>query len=215
MSTTPRGPVTHDALVLAGGRGHRLGSVDKAALVVGGVRLLDRAMSATLAARATVVVGPPRQLPPRVLQTCEEPPHSGTVAAVSAGLRRLALGRTPSPWTLVLACDLPRADQAVVRLLKKSRTPEPSVDAFALIGTDGRPMPLFALYRTPSLAAAMGALDATTATSAGDAPTMEQVLAHLEVTSIRIDPALVEGVDTWEQARDWDRQLTAPQPETD
>lgn len=123
MSTpTHRLPVVHDALILAGGREPRMGDVDKPALVVGGVRLLDRTLSATLAARATVVVGPPRQLPARVLQTCEEPPNSGAPAAIAAGLRRLALGRAPSPWTLVLASDLPLADQAVVRLLKKSRT---------------------------------------------------------------------------------------------
>ncbi|MGH8776871.1 MAG: NTP transferase domain-containing protein, partial [Jiangellaceae bacterium] len=46
-----------DAVVLAGGRGSRLGGVDKPALRIGGRTLLDTALVATAAARSTVVVG--------------------------------------------------------------------------------------------------------------------------------------------------------------
>lgn len=41
---------------------------------------------------------------------------------------------------------------------------------------------------------------------------MDRVLAGLEVTSIKIDPALMGEVDTWEQARAWDRRLITPEP---
>ena len=50
--------ISFDAIVLAGGQGSRLGGVDKAELKVGGVRLLDRALTACRGASTTVVVGP-------------------------------------------------------------------------------------------------------------------------------------------------------------
>ncbi|XVV06848.1 molybdenum cofactor guanylyltransferase [Actinosynnema sp. CA-248983] len=64
---------TWDAVVLAGGRGSRLGGVDKAAVEVGGRTLLDHALDAVRGARRTVVVGPEKPVP-GVVWTREEPP---------------------------------------------------------------------------------------------------------------------------------------------
>ena len=49
-----------DAVVLAGGRGSRLGGVDKAGIVLNGERLVDRAVAAARAngAERVVIVGP-------------------------------------------------------------------------------------------------------------------------------------------------------------
>ncbi|NJP68904.1 NTP transferase domain-containing protein, partial [Streptomyces spiramenti] len=51
---TPTAPAPFDAVVLAGGAGRRLGGADKAAVRVGGRTLLDRVLTASRAARATV-----------------------------------------------------------------------------------------------------------------------------------------------------------------
>lgn len=49
--------IRFDAIILAGGRGSRLGGVDKGALPVGGRALLDRVLDAARAAERVVVVG--------------------------------------------------------------------------------------------------------------------------------------------------------------
>src|SRR6266536_1467514 len=52
--------VEFDAVVLAGGGSTRFGGVDKAMLVLEGVTLLDRVLTATAEAVSTGVVGPVR-----------------------------------------------------------------------------------------------------------------------------------------------------------
>ncbi|MEU6735450.1 DUF6457 domain-containing protein [Streptomyces physcomitrii] len=89
---TPR----FDAVVLAGGGARRLGGADKPGLRVGGRRLLDRVLTACAAAERTVVVAAPRPTVRPVRWTREEPPGSGPVAALAAGLRALDAGIGPS-----------------------------------------------------------------------------------------------------------------------
>jgi len=98
-----------DAIILAGGRGSRLGGVSKADLVVGGRRLLDVVLEAVRRARTTVVVGPVAA-PDGVLVTVEDPPGTGPAAGIVAGLEAVA---QPAGWTVVLACDLPGVQAAV------------------------------------------------------------------------------------------------------
>jgi molybdopterin-guanine dinucleotide biosynthesis protein A len=116
------------AIVLAGGSGSRLGGVDKAALEVSGRSLLDRAL-ATAGDRPTVVVGPPRPLPPGVLRACEEPPGGGPAAGAAAGftaLERWLAGSTPDgeipreALVLVLAVDHPGVTPETVARLVSS-----------------------------------------------------------------------------------------------
>ena len=102
-------PEDFDAIILAGGRGSRLGGVSKADLIVGGVRLLDRVLGAVTDAASTVAVGRV-EVPDGVLVTLEDPPGTGPAAGLVAGLDAIA---TPAPWTLILACDLPDAPAAV------------------------------------------------------------------------------------------------------
>ena len=103
----PLGGLAHDAVVLAGGAGERLGGVSKADVDLAGERLLDRVLTATTGATRTVVVGDV-DVPEGVLRTVEEPPRSGPAAGIVAGLRALAAAGDPAPWVLVLATD--RAD---------------------------------------------------------------------------------------------------------
>ena len=78
-----------DAIILAGGRGSRLGGVSKADLTVGGRRLLDVVLEAVRRARTTVVVGPVAA-PDGVLVTLEDPPGTGPAAGIVAGLEAVA-----------------------------------------------------------------------------------------------------------------------------
>jgi molybdopterin-guanine dinucleotide biosynthesis protein A len=93
------------AIVLAGGRAQRMGGVDKAALRLGGVSLLDRVLlAARPVSRRLVVVGPARPTDvPGVAFLSEPSPGGGPVPAVLAALD----GLTGDDIVLLLAADLP------------------------------------------------------------------------------------------------------------
>ena len=99
-----------DAIVLAGGRGTRLGGTDKPGLIVGGQTLLGAVVSAVTRAGADriAVVGPerPGDLSTRaggpVRYAREDPPGRGPVAALACGL-----GQVSAPLVVLLAADLP------------------------------------------------------------------------------------------------------------
>ena len=141
----------YDAIVLAGGAGRRLASVDKAMLDVGGRRLLDRALSAVAGAGRVVVAGPHRPLPgaPRadVEWLVEEPPGGGPAAAIVQALPLIA-----APAVVVLAVDVPFAAPAIGRLLAAL----PGHDAALLVDAGRRRQLLVAAYATAALRAAAG-----------------------------------------------------------
>ncbi|MFF0338946.1 molybdenum cofactor guanylyltransferase [Kribbella sp. NPDC004875] len=91
-----------DAVVLAGGGSTRFGGVDKAMLVLDGVSMLDRVLTATAAATSTVVVGPVRTTYRTVDWTVEDPPSGGPLAGLAAGL-----AHGTAPVVVVVSCDLP------------------------------------------------------------------------------------------------------------
>jgi len=104
-----------DAVVLAGGRGRRLGGTDKPGLVVGGQSLLGAVISAVTSAGAEriVVVGPERPgAPGRVRYAREDPPGRGPVAALACGLDHVS-----ASLVVLLAADLPFLRPAHVRRL--------------------------------------------------------------------------------------------------
>lgn len=125
------------AVILAGGRGSRLGGVRKADLVVGGRRLLDVVIDACEGCAPIVVVGEDDlEVPPGVLCTREEPAFSGPAAALAAGLAALrghrsrAGGALPE-WVLCLGCDQPGAPDAVPALIEAAATAPPEIDAIS------------------------------------------------------------------------------------
>ena len=104
-------------IVLAGGRGARLGGRDKPSLVVGGRTLLaDKpglvvggtligavvAAGTEAGARQVIVVGPPRAGLDGVSFVTEQPPGAGPVPALRRGL-----AEARPRWVAVLAADLP------------------------------------------------------------------------------------------------------------
>jgi molybdopterin-guanine dinucleotide biosynthesis protein A len=151
--TTEAGPWA--AVVLAGGSGRRLGGVDKPALVVGGRTLLDRAVAAAAEAGAarTVVVGPRRDTERPVSWTREDPPGSGPLAGLAAGLA--ALGDRPDA-VVVLAADLPKVSSSLVERLLAGLGEK--ADTVAVVDPQGWVQPLVAAYRTGPLLAALEAV---------------------------------------------------------
>jgi molybdopterin-guanine dinucleotide biosynthesis protein A len=160
--------VTFDAIVLAGGRSSRFG-VDKAAVLVDGVTMLDRVLLATVAAQSTVVVGPRRPAIRPVAWTVEDPASGGPVAGIAAGLPY-----GDAPVVAVFSCDLPwlTAPDAARIVAGLSGPARPSgsvgsagsagrVDGFGLRDSSGHGQRLATAYRRTALAAAVEALGDT------------------------------------------------------
>jgi len=111
-----------DVVVLAGGRGRRLGGLSKADLVVGGARLLDHILGdladwdhpAVTLGRTVVVAPDTVNVPDGVRRTLEEPPGGGPSAGVAAALAVLGKG----DLVAVLTCDAPRSARALPLLLE-------------------------------------------------------------------------------------------------
>lgn len=145
-----------DAIVLAGGRGSRLGGVDKAGIELSGARLVERAVAAARAVSAcrVAVVGPDTSAVPGAVSVREDPPLSGPLAALAAGLEALErCGDEKAPeWTLLLACDLVDPE-AVCCTLTAGLTARgnPVRDGILLQDSEGRTQWLAGIYRVAAL----------------------------------------------------------------
>jgi molybdopterin-guanine dinucleotide biosynthesis protein A len=104
--------VTYAAIILTGGRGERLGGVDKAALSYRDATLLDHVLSVVDDASEIVVVGPEKDLP-NVTWAREEPPGGGPLAGLAAGLRKIT-----AAWVAVLAVDQPGITKDTIARLR-------------------------------------------------------------------------------------------------
>lgn len=208
----PLGGLAHDAVVLAGGAGERLGGVSKADVDLAGERLLDRVLTATTGATRTVVVGDV-DVPEGVLRTVEEPPRSGPAAGIVAGLRALAAAGDPAPWVLVLATDAPGLARVVPLLLQAAGVAEVladvdggglgGADGFAPVDAGGHRQWLAALYRREALLRAAEALGDPTDRS------VRQLVGELDLHPVDLpDERDVEDVDTWEDHARWTARLT-------
>lgn len=148
-------PRAFDAVLLSGGDARRLGGVAKADLVVGGRRLIDRVLDAVAAAELVVVVGPDPGNGRVDAVTREDPPGSGPVAAIAAGLAYVR-----APIVAVLAADLPFLDPATIGRLVDALAPTGAslpgsrpADVAALVDSDGRDQNLVTAWRTARLRA--------------------------------------------------------------
>jgi molybdenum cofactor guanylyltransferase len=145
-------------MVLAGGRGTRLGGADKPALLVGERSLVASVVSAAsaAAARRVVVVGPPRPglglVADDLRVVCEDPPGSGPVPAVRSGLTEVT-----ARWVLVLAADLPFLRSAQLTSLLAAASGASSSCAGAVLADDaGRPQWLAGCWHAATLRQAIG-----------------------------------------------------------
>lgn len=150
------------AVLLAGGRGSRMGGVHKPALVVAGSTLLDRALAAVPDAAPVVVVGPETAVRRSVVWTREQPPGGGPVAGLAAGLELIGAASVVA----VLAADLAGVTADTVSRLRAAVTADGAVldDGHAqwLIGVWHADALRRVLPRSPagaSLRSVLGALD--------------------------------------------------------
>ena len=144
----PSPPVQWTALVLAGGRGSRLGNDDKAAVTIGGTSALDHLLASLPRSVPVVIAGPehPTQRPVSFRQ--EKPIHGGPVAGIASSLEAVS-----TPVTALLAVDMPWAGALMEHLIAEFA----SCDAAALVPVDrsGFRQPLCAVVRTEALRGAL------------------------------------------------------------
>jgi molybdopterin-guanine dinucleotide biosynthesis protein A len=141
--------------ILAGGRGSRLGGVDKAGLDLAGRPLLEHVLAAVgpLASQTLIVANDDRfDADPRLTVVRDPEPHAGVLPALLA-----ALDVATSPLMLLVACDMPFVNRDVVRYLA---TLAPGHDV-VMPYVDSIAQPMHAIYRVdPCRAAVRTALEA-------------------------------------------------------
>ncbi|MET0932699.1 MAG: NTP transferase domain-containing protein [Mycetocola sp.] len=184
-----------DVVVLAGGRGSRLGGIDKPGLLYSGVPLGQLALSSVRSARRVAWVGESTLADgawPDLVVTREQPAFSGPSAALAAGLT--ALDSDPAAFTLVLAADLPRVVDAVPELLRGFERVGGGVLA---VDETGRHQFLLAVYPSAELRAQVR----QHADAHGlDGLPLRRLIDGLDLTEVRLDGGLCADVDTAEDA---------------
>ena len=105
----------HAAAIIAGGRGRRLGGLDKSQLVIGGRRIIERqlAVLGQVVPRVLVITDDHHRFRTSGLQLCDDVlPGAGPLGGLHT-----ALTRSPGRRTLVVAGDLPFLSGAFLRHL--------------------------------------------------------------------------------------------------
>lgn len=197
----PTSPV--DLLILAGGRGSRLGGQDKAALVVGGRTLVERLLQDVDLGGRVVVVGrtplPPTPDGRTVLQTLEDPPDGGPVAGIAAGLD--VLDGSGTEWVAVAAVDQPQAARALAVLADEVARADDTVQAVSPVDATGHRQWLLAVYRRSALEAALAALPDVRNTS------VRRLVSGLRWHEVDVEAGHLGDVDTWADVEDWARRV--------
>ncbi|WP_199432193.1 molybdenum cofactor guanylyltransferase [Qaidamihabitans albus] len=167
-------------VVLAGGAARRLSGLDKPMLEVGGMSLLHRAVAALRDADPVVVVGPPRPGLPGVRWTREDPPGSGPVAALAAGL-----GTVRADLVAVLAADLAGVTPSTVERLRAAIG---TAEGAVLVDPGGHRQWLIGVWRDGPLRAALPA-------DPVGAP-LHATLGGLSIVDVPAEPGEADDVDT-------------------
>lgn len=212
--------VSVDLLILAGGRGERLGGQDKAALELRGRSLLDRVLEGAGDLGGSVVVVGDTPVPAGVLRTLEDPPDGGPVAGIAAGLAALEAAASSAPsssarsltsssetrpgWVAVVAVDQPGAAPALAALRAALSEVPPEDDAVSHEDSTGHRQWLLAIYRRPALEAALRALPSPRGVS------VRRLVADLRWHVVERGTEHLGDVDTWADAASWEDRLTPP-----
>ena len=204
---------TH-AIIIAGGTGERLGGVSKSDLIVGGQRLLDRQIAGLHPhVSGTIVVVAPRtvKVPAGLLRLMEEPPGSGPLAGITAGLTAIRHSirgdgnnaesgdKFDSHRVLIVAVDQPGAPQALGVLLESLETN----DADACVAFGGSPEPfhqyLIGAYRVGPLASLLERIEVN---NRG----IHRFLRNLNVVDVPMPFEVCQDVDTPADLEWWNSQ---------
>ncbi len=180
--------------MLTGGTAARMGGADKAALEVGGVTLLERALAATAAAHEVVVVGEEVPTSRTVTWTREQPPGGGPAAGLLAGLD--ALPQRPE-LLAVLAVDMPRVSAATFARLADAVGED--ADGALLVDAEGRRQLLCGVYRSAALQRARPPVRADE-----HGLPVRRLLAPLRLVEVPALAGEASDVDTWEDLRSLD-----------
>ena len=169
-------------VVLAGGASRRMGR-DKAALLIGGEPLLRRAVARLrLALAEVIVVGAPAcaSLLPGSRIVADAWPGRGPLGALATALRVIEATEATG-WALLVACDMPFTQPALLRAMARLALTTPDVDVVALRGPRGLE-PLHAVYHRRCLPLALARL-------AGDDASLQGLLATARVREVTPDDA--------------------------
>ncbi|MFJ2470781.1 NTP transferase domain-containing protein [Glutamicibacter sp. NPDC087583] len=179
-----------NALVLAGGRGSRLGGEGKAEIELHGQRLVDRVVAAarTTGALRVVVVGPDSAGAKADSVLREDPPFAGPLAGIAAGLAELAAS-AGSEWTMVLACDLQRPVAVATALINDFG--QRAADGLLLVDAQGHTQWLAGIYRTSALASVCAELGGNLV----NAP-VRRALNQLQLARVPVDDETSSDIDT-------------------
>ncbi len=174
-------------MILAGGRGSRLGGVDKASVELGGRTLLDRILAAADEAVEVVVVGTRGPTAREVTVVREDPAYGGPVAGLFTGRDAL---RLDVAWLVVLAVDMPHVTPATVRRLVGAAAQGARVDGAVLVDPHGR--------RQAALALELRRLDAVRpGVEEQHDFALHRLLAPLDLVEVASHGHEHRDVDTW------------------
>lgn len=174
-----------EVVVLAGGRGSRLGGESKADLLLGGARLLDRvcgAVAAQLPGVPITVVAPDTVMT-RFRRVREEPPFAGPAAGLAAGLAGVR-----AEWVIALACDLENPVAALRALLGT----EDGADGTVLTDPEGREQWLVGRYRRRAALAVLGEPDGLG---------LRATIGRLRLRRVAVPAPITADIDTPEALR--------------
>ncbi|MGN0063493.1 MAG: molybdenum cofactor guanylyltransferase [Nocardioides sp.] len=184
MSAATASP--YAAIVLAGGRGSRLGGVDKGAVLLADAPLLEHVLTALGGAAPVVVVAPERPTVRPVRFTLEDPPYGGPVAGIVAGLDSLAAGGEPLPALVALvAVDMPWVTADTFARLVEAVGER---DGAFLHAADGYRQ-LCGVVRTDRLRAVRPQV--------ADGLSVRRLLAPLDLAVVQPTEREADDVDTW------------------
>lgn len=154
------------AIIVAGGRGSRMGGKDKALLPLGGHTFVDALVQSLPYGTPYVVVSPHFHGYPTAV---ERPLYGGPLAGVAAGWANLEArgigkragtiagadtGADTGARVAILAVDAPHSGQ-LLPALAAALDAHPLVDAAVVRAADGYRQPLCALWRAEALGAAL------------------------------------------------------------
>lgn len=197
-------------VALAGGASRRMGR-DKASLSIAGEPLLGRSVARLRRALAEVIVVGTPALAPLVPMTRIVPdawPGRGPLGALATALDALhaldALDAADAEWVLLVACDMPFIQPALLREIARLALTTPDVDAVAPRGPRGLE-PLHAAYHRRCLPLAIARLSGADVSLQGLLAALRVREVSAEVTQ-RLDPT---GYSTFNAntPEEWSRAL--------
>lgn len=185
MSTT--------AVILAGGRGSRLGGADKAALELEGTTLLDRLLDRLPSHWPVVVVGPRRSVSRAVDWVTEDRPFGGPVSALDA-----AMPLVDTELLALIAVDMPDAADVLPALESAACLAGDGTDGAVSVDSQGRRQQLCCVMDASATRSALAGVGDTHGAAMRD---LQELLQLVEVPCA--DDGLLRDIDTPEDLLGW------------